>query len=141
VACDGEHTTLFLKSVGVKMKKFKLAKRLIFLLYFLVSCCVIFALQKDSPTDHKNFSSEMLELLMKEDFAKLDAVSHKLRTTKEKFPGGDWKLTAFYIGIGEPLNNQKDGDEVWELQINKLKNWIDAVKDGGTPNFGANLRY
>ncbi|MFA5780494.1 MAG: hypothetical protein WC947_10210 [Elusimicrobiota bacterium] len=118
------------------MKKFKLVKRLIFLFYFLIPYCFIFALQKDSPPDHRNFSSEMLELLMKEDFTKLDAVSHKLRTTKEKFPGGDWKLTAFYIGIGEPLNNQKDGDEVWESQINKLKKWIKKNPDSISARVG-----
>ena len=99
-------------------------RKLLILFYFMVSCCFIFALQKDDPPDHKNLSSEMLGLLMEEDFAKLDDISHKLRATKERFPGGDWKLAWFYIGIGEPTNGQKDGDEIWELQINKLKKWI-----------------
>jgi hypothetical protein len=91
------------------------------------------------PVDdvQRSFVDNMRSFLLSRRFAELDAASEQLSRTKERFPGGDWKLYRFYGAVGRPgggggdLNDRAvanvgqgaQSDEVWQHHIALLREW------------------
>jgi hypothetical protein len=71
----------------------------------------------------KQFASEIEQHLNKEEFDQLENIADKLTKSKERFPGGDWKLDRFYEVIrpadDEPIKVN------WDDRLLKLKKWTD----------------
>lgn len=58
--------------------------------------------------------------LVEEKFEDLDRIAEKFRAEKTRFPGGSWKLTAFYAELDKPLLTDKDTLD----HLAHLKHWI-----------------
>ena len=56
-------------------------------------------------------------------FAALDAVSEDLLRTKARFPGGAWKLAAFYEALGDPSDRGTASEEDWQKHLLLLRVW------------------
>jgi len=92
--------------------------------------------QKASPTPEKSaqvgvvvdrelatYRHKVLERFRKQDYSWIDREAGKLRISKERLPGGYWKLKALYEAIYEPAGEQaSDGD--WQDQMTQLEGWV-----------------
>ncbi|MBI3550978.1 MAG: DUF4034 domain-containing protein [Elusimicrobia bacterium] len=63
-------------------------------------------------------------LLASHDFAGLDAFAAGLRDRKERLPGGRWKLSSFYDGLADDLENADEA--AWQGRLEAINQWIQA---------------
>lgn len=70
----------------------------------------------------KQFASEIEQHLNKEEFDALENIADKLTKSKERFPGGDWKLERFYEVIRPADDSNIKID--WTERLAILKKWI-----------------
>lgn len=61
--------------------------------------------------------------LSDDDFAWLDREAVKVRSGKERLPGGYWKIRTLYSAMETPLKGQQASDEDWSILIDKLSRW------------------
>src|SRR6185295_9387380 len=69
----------------------------------------------------KQFASEIEQHLNKEEFDELEKIADQLTKSKERFPGGDWKLDRFYEAI-RPADDMASNVD-WNDRLAKLKKW------------------
>src|SRR5579864_3204401 len=63
-------------------------------------------LNEDLSTDVlavKKYASTIAQMLQREEFAKIDCVADQVRSSKERFSGGTWKIHELYGGLNEPV--------------------------------------
>jgi hypothetical protein len=75
-----------------------------------------------------------------EKFDDLDRIAAKVRSGKERFRGGAWKLFVFYDTIEGP-GSLTSTDEVWDAHIERLRRWIAAKPDSITPRVALAKSY
>jgi len=75
----------------------------------------------------KQFASEIEQHLNKEEFDELEKIADKLTKSKDRFPGGDWKLDRFYEVIRPADDSNIKVD--WDERFAKLKKWIASKPD------------
>jgi hypothetical protein len=68
------------------------------------------------------YKAAVAHMLQQERFDQLDCLADSLRTSKEKFAGGMWKLHILYGGLEAPLQHPTTQD--WEDHLNRLKHWV-----------------
>jgi hypothetical protein len=74
----------------------------------------------------KTFRDELVLLLEQENFAELERIAHDFTTKKERFPGGDWKLSRFYDAVGYTPTAPKQVDQTdYRRRIAKIQKWIE----------------
>jgi len=81
----------------------------------------------DDGTDadlFRNYQSAIRPFLINEKFADLDCVAGVLRSRKERFKGGMWKLHAFYEDIETPPLHPTEED--WQDHLAHLQHWVSA---------------
>ncbi|HVG47573.1 MAG TPA: hypothetical protein VM899_05485, partial [Rubellimicrobium sp.] len=71
-----------------------------------------------------------------EKFELLEVTASRLRSGKERFPGGMWKLNAFYTGLGQPPSGDDAGESEWQLHLGKLRKWAGQARDSVTARVG-----
>jgi hypothetical protein len=62
----------------------------------------------------RGFRTTVLHLFQDEKFDQLDAIASAVRSKKERFRGGAWKLNTFYVTLREP-GSLTATDAVWNL--------------------------
>lgn len=72
------------------------------------------------------YSHQIGQLLTQGKYAELDAIAHDLRVNKTRFPGGVWKLHAFYEGVSEPYFGEYASDKEWAEHLQRLDAWLKA---------------
>ncbi|MGH9823204.1 MAG: hypothetical protein ACREDR_08135 [Blastocatellia bacterium] len=78
------------------------------------------------------YEAEIRAKVMSGRFDELEKTAANLRTTKERFAGGAWRLERFYTGAGLPLNDNKAPDSEWKPQLDKLETWVEERPDSLT---------
>ncbi|MCD6311989.1 MAG: hypothetical protein J7M11_05975, partial [Elusimicrobia bacterium] len=78
----------------------------------------------------------MSEYFDNEKYEHLDKLAGIFRTSKSRFPGGDWKLVCFYAGLRRVPGKTKASEEVWKNHQNKFKKWIKKYPDSITAKIG-----
>ena len=73
---------------------------------------------------------QALTLFEAKDYDKLDELAAKLRSSKERYADGVWKLSCVYDGL-VPLN--RTSDEEWETRLSDIGRWAIARPDSITP--------
>jgi hypothetical protein len=63
------------------------------------------------------------EKFLKRDFVWIDREAHKVRLSKERLPGGYWKLRAVYDALEKPALEDKSSDGDWEDLLKGLELW------------------
>lgn len=79
-------------------------------------------IRRDRP--FADFQSEILADFQNENFARLDEKAAEFRRTKERFPGGYWKLSILYGALTEIFTDgAPQTEEMWATHLEKLKKW------------------
>ncbi len=84
-------------------------------------------LDGDTSTDiHavSNYSNTMYGLLQAGKFEQLDCLADSVRSHKETFSGGLWKIHAVYSGLASPRLHPTQED--WTRHIESLQRWLAA---------------
>lgn len=68
------------------------------------------------------YKAAVAHMLQEERFDQMDCLADTLRTSKDKFAGGMWKLHILYGGLEAPLQHPTTQD--WEDHLNRLKRWV-----------------
>lgn len=64
------------------------------------------------------------QMLKDQQFTALDCLANGLRTRKERFPGGMWKLHVIYGGLASPNRYPVHSTEVeWRARLRELRQW------------------
>jgi hypothetical protein len=84
----------------------------------------------------ERFQLEARAYLYQEKFAELESMASEIRSRKERFPGGSWKLNSFYTGLGGPNDGDNTPQSEWEMHINKLRKWLSQSPDSITAHVG-----
>ena len=80
---------------------------------------------EDESTDVKalsDFQQAAYDLMKRGKFAQLDCVATSVRTKKEKFAGGMWKIHAVYWDLGKPPLHPTEED--WRVHMALVKKWV-----------------
>jgi hypothetical protein len=73
--------------------------------------------------EYEAYSREVTKHWTDNDYDWLDGEARKLRVSKERLPGGYWKLHVLYRSI-ERVADWESSDEAWEEHIALVENWI-----------------
>lgn len=110
----------------------------------------IAGLSGDASTDiHalSDYSKTVYSLLKAEKFEQLDNLADTVRSHKETFPGGMWKIHTIYTGLARPPLHATEED--WKTHLDLLQSWVSARPDSVTArialaesyvNYGADAR-
>jgi hypothetical protein len=88
----------------------------------------------------KVYRTTVRNLFDQEKFAELEQTAAAARTGKSRFPGGGWKLYAFYGAIKTP-GSQTDTEAQWAAHIERLQRWIAFRPDSSTPRVALAAGY
>ncbi len=75
------------------------------------------------------FRIQVANLIEAKNYDALDNLAAKLRSSKEQYPGGSWKLGDLYAGL---IPSRKQPDTEWESRLSKLRDWIKTKPDSIT---------
>jgi hypothetical protein len=70
------------------------------------------------------YEAAMRARLMARSFEELEQTAANLRASKERFPGGAWKLERFYSGVSYPSRDGKSSDQEWQAHLDELRTWV-----------------
>lgn len=70
----------------------------------------------------KHFKETANHMLHDERFEALDCLADSLRSSKETFPGGMWKLHNLYTGLSQPLLHPTEED--WTTHMALVNKWV-----------------
>jgi hypothetical protein len=88
-------------------------------------------LPAEDPQDA--FELEVHKLLYAGDYDALENLAARIRNQKERFPGGSWKLWAFYEATGRGLYVPvQPSDGIWTAHIARLRAWSTARPESVT---------
>ena len=101
-------------------------------------------LEADASKDlnaYENYSAQIRVYLDQENFDQIDAIADAVRSQKSRFAGGAWKLQKVYRALREPANGARASDAVWQLQIGRLKKWVERKPKSITAQVGLAAAY
>lgn len=89
-----------------------------------------------------NFTDTARDILKEEKFVELDCLADYARSSKERLPGGLWKIHLLYQGLSQPLpypvhTTQKD----WVDLLQRLQRWVKARPESITAPVALALGY
>lgn len=76
------------------------------------------------------YSGIFYEALIHRDFDLIDKAADHARTSKEKLPGGTWKLAHIYPGLNMPFEAYSDYE--WNQHLELLKQWVREKPNSAT---------
>jgi hypothetical protein len=91
----------------------------------LINATVPDGLYANDDTDvnaEEHYQSAIALLLDQEGFAQLDCLADASRREKARFANGDWKLSAIYEGIAQPVGHATNED--WNSHLIHVQHWI-----------------
>lgn len=105
-------------------------------------------LNVDASTDVEalhRYQNGVARMLREEEFERLDCLADQVRSGRERFPGGAWKLHLLYAGLYLPVEYpQHATQEDWTVLLQHLRRWIAARPNSITARVAfawAHLQY
>lgn len=92
-----------------------------------------------SQRDMHVYGGIFYEALIHRDFDLIDRAANTARISKEKLPGGTWKLQQVYTLIRSPLYPTSDYD--WNQHLSLLQQWAQAKPDSQTAKVALAASY
>ncbi len=75
----------------------------------------------------RDYRDTIRRMLKAERIEELDCLADRARSSKERFPGGLWKLKQLYTGLSEPGQYRMHAtQEDWDLLLQRLQHWVTA---------------
>ncbi len=75
-------------------------------------------------TARDDYARPIEAMLHAEQFDGLDRLASTLRTTKERYNGGVWKLFTFYYAVALPAPGSHATEEDWQAHLDLLQRWV-----------------
>jgi len=72
---------------------------------------------------HEAFEQEVRKQLVNNNYEWLESEAKKLRDSKERLPGGYWKLRVLYSTI-EDIAKLQSTEELWQAHIARIERWV-----------------
>jgi hypothetical protein len=73
----------------------------------------------------RDYRETIAGLLEESKFKQLDCLADRFRSSKERFPGGGWKLYVLYEGLESPVQYpQHPTGKDWNVLLRRLKQWV-----------------
>lgn len=102
-------------------------------------------LNGDAATDvhaTSDYSDAARRLLMEGEFDQLDCLAAGVRSRKEKFSGGVWKIHTLYSGLSDPQPESVHPTESdWQSLLANLQRWVDAKPNSVTGRIALAAAY
>lgn len=102
-------------------------------------------LNGDAATDvhaTTDFQDAALRLLKQSKFDELDCLADGVRSRKERFSGGMWKIHVFYEGVSKPLPGKLHAtQDDWEGLLAFLQRWISQKPESVTAHVALARAY
>jgi hypothetical protein len=83
---------------------------------------IVTVVEGEEARERSDITNKAVALLDAKDYDKLDEFAAKLRSSKEAWATGQWKLQEFYSSFVP----RKVSDPVFEAQLGALHNWVNA---------------
>jgi hypothetical protein len=83
-------------------------------------------LQAGDDDGQTSYQRVVQEMLSRSDYEALDAEANRVGESKERFPGGVWKLFVFYEAVADPDGGKDASRSSWITHIYRLKRWVAA---------------
>ena len=88
-----------------------------------------------------DFQREILNDFQNENYTALEEKANQARLTKERFPGGYWKLAILYTTLTDVFAEGAVTDEMWLAMIGKLKKWKQQMPQSITARVALGKAY
>jgi hypothetical protein len=69
------------------------------------------------------YERQIAEKLAASDFSWIDHEAARVRASKERLPGGYWKLRTLYGALEQPAAGRAAPDSEWEARLKRLSQW------------------
>lgn len=69
-------------------------------------------------------------------FDELDCIADRARATKERFPGGHWKIHELYKGLYDPVPGKHATEDDWQDLMQLLQRWVQTHPKSATARVG-----
>lgn len=86
------------------------------------------------------FRTKVRNLFNDEKFEQLEEIAGSVRSQKERFRGGAWRLMVFYRTVQGP-GSLTSTDAAWDAHIERLQRWITAMPNSITPRVALAQSY
>ena len=91
--------------------------------------------------DVTEYSTRVRTQMEQENFQVLDQVAGAERASKTRFPGGGWKLHAFYAAVESPKVKPPATEAEWADTLDRLKRWAAQRPDSVTAQVALGYAY
>lgn len=94
----------------------------------LLALVLLFAatsIRADELTDRHAVTRQATELFEKQDFATLERLGERYRTTDQRFGSGVWKLSTYYAGISRAFSITNRDPAYWAGREKIVRTWIE----------------
>ncbi|MGC2743246.1 MAG: hypothetical protein WA672_08660 [Candidatus Angelobacter sp.] len=91
--------------------------------------------------DEAAFSTRVRTQMEQENFLVLDSVAAAERAGRTRFPGGGWKLYAFYSAVESPKVKPPASEAEWADTLDRLKRWAAQRPDSVTAQVALGYGY
>jgi hypothetical protein len=91
--------------------------------------------------DEAGYSTRLRTQLEQERFKVLDDIAAAERTGRTRFPGGSWKLHAFYSAIESPKGKMPATEAEWADFLDQMKRWTAQQPDSITAQVAMAYAY
>jgi hypothetical protein len=82
--------------------------------------------------EYEQYRQQVLQKFLNKDFSWIDHEAHRVRTNKERLPGGYWKLRALYGALENPAAGDRASDGEWEDWFQALAAWSQSQPNSVT---------
>lgn len=90
----------------------------------------------------RNFTDTTSRILKEEKFAQLDCLADHARSSKERLPGGLWKVQLLYQGLRYPVSYSLHAtQEDWIELLRRLQRWVKTRPESITARVALALAY
>ena len=90
----------------------------------------------------QNFTDTASRILKEERFVELDCLADRARSSKERLPGGIWRIHLLYQGLRYPvLYPVHATQEDWTGLLQRLQRWVKARPESVTAHVALALAY
>lgn len=91
--------------------------------------------------DEAAFSTRVRTQMEQENFLVLDSVAAAERAGRTRFPGGGWRLYAFYSAVESPKGKPPLTEAEWADTLDRLKRWAAQRPDSATARVALGYAY
>ena len=82
--------------------------------------------------EYEAYRQQVLQRFLKKEFGWIDQEAGKDRISKERLPGGYWKIRVLYAAMEKPEAGDKASDGAWEDLIKGLAGWAQQQPESVT---------